>query len=239
MGSKCWHIRVYDTKCLRERGRETDRDTEDAGVTHHDDITRSDADLVVAARVKRIQSPVVNNLHRWLLLETAERHLLVKQVGTWSLVNWKPKKIFWQTLGWACLMTTLGGVLSPSNLNTYLQWPRGQLAGWTTLLVSPACLFCFDSRPPSPPRFPSPSCPLPPPPCLSVFSLPPPGSPCWARHEAQTQWVGWGLCRRRLLLSRPSRPASLLATCSDKDEAHILTSSAKIQQLQPSSAKIH
>lgn len=65
-------------------------------MTHHDDITRSDADLVMAASIERIQSPVVDNLHRrllLLLLKATERHLLVKQAGTWGFVNCKPTEI--------------------------------------------------------------------------------------------------------------------------------------------------
>lgn len=39
-----------------------------SGTTYHDDVSRCDADLIVAAGVKRIQRPVVDHLHRLLLL---------------------------------------------------------------------------------------------------------------------------------------------------------------------------
>lgn len=57
--------------------------------THHDDITRLDADLIVTTSIERIKSPVVDHLH-WLLLilllEATGRSFLVKQIWARSLV---------------------------------------------------------------------------------------------------------------------------------------------------------
>lgn len=63
--------------------------------TYHDYISRSNADLIVAASIKWIKRSVVNHLHwlllelrglRWRLAEATDRDLLIKQTWSWSLL---------------------------------------------------------------------------------------------------------------------------------------------------------